>query len=175
MNKSDHSDFVALAKIIKAHGLNGEVKIQLYFENSDTIRDNMKVTLIWSDGRERELNIEYIKYSIPRPRIKFREILTREDTDEIREAEICLPRNDLPETEEDEFYLQDLIGFEIIDENSQTLGLVSDVQIMPANDILVLDYQNKEVLIPMIDDIIKLIDFENNRIIIQVMDGLLDL
>jgi ribosomal 30S subunit maturation factor RimM len=44
----------------------------------------------------------------------------------------------------------------------------------PANDVIVLDYKEKEILIPAVDEFIKLIDFEKKCLTINVIDGLLD-
>jgi 16S rRNA processing protein RimM len=83
-------------------------------------------------------------------------------------------RNELPETVDEEFYLIDLIGFNVVDQTGQQVGKVSDIMENPANDILIISDGDKEHLIPLVDDFVTLFDFEKKQVTINLIDGLID-
>ena len=73
------------------------------------------------------------------------------------------------------FYFHEIIGCEVFDENSKSLGEVVEILTPGANDVWVIKAENgKEILIPYIEDVVKKIDVANKRIDIEVMEGLID-
>ena len=67
---------------------------------------------------------------------RAKEIATKEEADAMRGLKLHVPRDRLPEPEEDEFYLTDLIGLEIRDAAGAVLGKVRSVPNFGAGDIL---------------------------------------
>ncbi|MGZ3367012.1 MAG: ribosome maturation factor RimM, partial [Caulobacteraceae bacterium] len=67
------------------------------------------------------------------------EIATKEEADAMRGLLLHVPREALPEPEEDEFYLTDLIGLSVVTPEGQALGKVKAVQDFGAGDILEID------------------------------------
>ena len=79
----------------------------------------------------------------------------------------------MPELSDNEFYLVDLIGCLVFGDKKEKIGIVNDVISLPANDIIIVKKDEKEHLIPLIDDIVKFIDIKNKKIEIIIMPGLL--
>ena len=79
-------------------------------------------------------------------------------------------------TKDDEinFIGSELIGFEIINDTGDKIGDLIDVMWLPANDVYVVFNGKKEILIPIIPEIVRSINYENEEIIIVSMDGLID-
>ena len=69
---------------------------------------------------------------------------------------------------------KDLIGFEVFTINEEYVGFLTDVIWLPASDVYVIQDQSREILIPVIPEVINGVDFENKVIIITPMDGLID-
>ena len=80
----------------------------------------------------------------------------------------------MPDTIGKEYYLTDLIDCKVFAENNFQIGIIEDVLSLPANEVLVVNQGLKEYLIPLIDDVVKLIDIKNGKITIEVIPGLLD-
>jgi 16S rRNA processing protein RimM len=78
-----------------------------------------------------------------------------------RGSVIEVERDQLPPTEEDEFYAFELVGLEVVEENGRALGTVKAVAPGVANDVLALD---TDVLLPMVEDCIRAIDLDAKRI-----------
>lgn len=81
-----------------------------------------------------------------------------------RGATLAVFRADLPSPEQDSYYVADLVGLAVIDENGVRVGLVRDVVPGPANDALELD---TGVLLPLVEDCVREVDLENGRILLN--------
>ena len=80
-----------------------------------------------------------------------------------RGAELAVRRDELPEPEEDAYYVFQLVGLRVVEEGGRDLGTVVEVENMPANDALVLD---GGLLLPMVDACILEVDLEAGRIVV---------
>ncbi|MFQ6609188.1 MAG: ribosome maturation factor RimM [Fidelibacterota bacterium] len=131
---------------------------------------------IEDDGRIKgDFRINKVRY-IPTAAIALLDkICSVEDAEVLRGGIISVKRDLLPELTEEEYYLTDLIGFTVNDHQQKRIGLVEDVMNLPANDVLILNYQEKELMIPLVDEFILLIDFEEKIVTVNVIDGLLEL
>jgi 16S rRNA processing protein RimM len=78
-----------------------------------------------------------------------------------RGALLEVERDQLPPTEEDEYYAFELIGLTVVEETGRELGTVKAVTPGVANDVLELD---GDVLLPMVEDCIRAVDLEAGRI-----------
>ncbi len=82
--------------------------------------------------------------------------------------------NDLPPPAENEFYYRDIIGCEVFLTDGTRLGVIEDILATGANDVFVVRGDGKEVLVPVIEDVVKEIDVEGKRVVIEAIPGLLD-
>ena len=85
-----------------------------------------------------------------------------------------MPREELPELEEGEFLLHDLIGLAIV-EGDRELGRVEDVYELPAGPMLAFRLEGRERLIPLDENLVLGIDFQTETIRVELPEGLLDL
>lgn len=108
-------------------------------------------------------------------RIKFEDVDTEEDAEDLMGAGLYLPLDLLPTLEGDKFYYHEIIGFTALDENFGEIGVITGINDTTAQAIFEIDRDGKEVLIPMIDDFIRTLDRPNKKIHLNVPDGLIDL
>ncbi|MCG6553319.1 MAG: ribosome maturation factor RimM [Candidatus Magnetominusculus sp. LBB02] len=80
---------------------------------------------------------------------------------------------EMPPLEDGQYYIEDIIGLDVIAASGEALGKVSDVLSFPANDVYVMQYAERECLIPAIADVIKEINIVGGYIKINVIEGLL--
>ena len=66
-----------------------------------------------------------------------------------------------------------MIGCDVFEKNNIKVGIVQDVLNLPANDVLVVKKENKELLIPLIDDVVKFIDINKKIIKVIILPGLI--
>lgn len=80
-----------------------------------------------------------------------------------RGAELAVPRASLPPPAEGFYYVFELVGLEVVDEDGGRIGRVTDVEPGVANDALVLD---SGLLLPLIDDCVRDVDVPAGRIVV---------
>ena len=163
---------IPLGEILKPHGINGELKILFYNEESKSLQKNQKVFLESPQKNIIEYKIERIFYSFKKNRIKFFDINTIDEADDLRGCIVNVDRYDLPKIKNSEYYLIDLVGYSLIDNSNTNHGKVIEVLTLPANNVLNVSKDNKEYLIPLIDDVVLEIDQNQEVIIIDPIEGL---
>lgn len=90
--------------------------------------------------------------------------------------ELYLPLNLLPKLKGKKFYFHEVVNFEVIDAEKGLIGKIEKVLDYPAQPILqVINPDNKEILIPIADDIIMEVDRKNKKIKVKVPEGLIEL
>jgi len=167
-------DLVPLGKIVKPHGLFGEVKIKLFNSESKTLKVGQFVWVGIQGKKNESLVIERLTLKSEKSRLKFKSINDRNSAELLRDFTLSVCRDEFPEAGDKEFYLIDLIGFNVLDQTGKLLGKVSDIMENPANDILIISDGDKEHLIPLVDDFVQLFDFEEKQVTINLIDGLID-
>ena len=172
MNKETR--LIAIGVIGKPHGLLGEVHYLPYNKKSLLPEKSMDVWL----GNDRKSttvkNVEFVQSSSNSWVLKFRDIDKREFAKKLHSKLLYISRNQMPDTIGKEYYLTDLIDCKVFSENNFQIGIIEDVLSLPSNEVLVVNQGTKEYLIPLIDDVVKLIDIKNGKITIEVIPGLLD-
>tara|TARA_B100001115_G_scaffold135838_1_gene103353 strand:+ start:223 stop:741 length:519 start_codon:yes stop_codon:yes gene_type:complete len=163
---------IPLGEILKPHGIKGELKILFYNEESKSLQKDQKVFLESPQKNIIEYKIERIFYSFRKNRIKFFDINTIDEADDLRGYIVNIDRSDLPEINDSEYYLSDLVGYSLIDKSNKNYGKVIEVLALPANSVLNVSKDDKEYLIPLIDDVVLEVNQNQKVIIIDPIEGL---
>ena len=160
-------DFFPIGKISKPKGLKGKVKVFLYNVDSNILDKDI---ILWIRDNDSFLkySVESFEKSAKYYLVKFKNILDRDSAQNICEKKIYISRKDLPDKKGT--YLIDLIGFLVVDELNVSYGKVIDIIHLPTNNSLLIDYNNKEIMIPIIDNFIELFDYEDEVIRVKNSD-----
>jgi len=103
-------------------------------------------------------------------------ITTPESAAGLREEGVFIDEAILQSVNKNEYFIEDIIGCDVIEQSSgKSVGTMSDVWIMPANDVWVVTTSNGDVPLPVIDDVIKNVDIPNKKIEVVLLDGLMEL
>ncbi len=163
-----------LGIVSRPHGLKGEVYIILDTDFPEDYTEMESVFLL-QNGKLVPFFIERIQIRNAEALVKFEEVDDKEAALGIKGLSAHLPLDQLQELESDQFYFHEIIGFQIIDENAGELGFVGQVYEAGHQDLIGMDYQDKEVLIPINDDIILTVDREKKTLLVNLPEGLLAL
>ena len=160
--------------ITSTHGVRGEVKVFPTTDDAKRFKTLKKVIL---DGREPlELSIEQVKFFKNMVILKFKGYDNINDVETWRQRDLLITRDQAVELKEDEYFITDLIGLTVVNEEEAVLGRVKDVLETGANDVYVVELTGgKELLLPAIKDCILNVDLEGGRMKVHVLDGLMDL
>ncbi len=167
-------DFFQVGIITATHGVKGEVKV--FPTTDDSRRFRRLKELILDTGKERaSLEIEDVKFLKQFVVLKFRGIDTVTEAEKYRKSRLLVKRKDAVRLERDEYYVADLIGLKVRNEDGQEIGVLRDVMKTGANDVYVIDLEDgRELLLPAIRQCVLEVDVETGFIRIHILDGLLD-
>ncbi len=160
--------------ILRGHGLKGEVKIHPLLDNMEILDRVHTLNATYPDGRVEDLVLDRVHAHGKKVVFGFKGIEDRAGADALRGVELSLARADLPPLAAGEYYLGELVGYTVVSDDDTIIGLVRDVWDLPANEVLQVISNDREVLVPLIDEVIKEIRFDDRRIVITAMEGLLD-
>jgi 16S rRNA processing protein RimM len=166
-------DCFKLGHIVKKHGLKGELSILLDVDFPEDYRQ-LESVFVEVNKQLVPFFIEYLQLNGERGIIKF------EDTDDLASAEkllksnLYLPADNLPELGEGQFYYHEVLGYMVVDETLGEVGLVDQIYEFPNQDLFGVIHQEKEVLIPINDQLIVNVDHQLKQVAVDLPAGLLD-
>jgi 16S rRNA processing protein RimM len=167
-------ELVAIARIARSHGLRGEVSADVLTDFPDRFDGLENVVAVLPGESRRELRIERFRFQNERILLKFFGIDSIEDTDVLKNAEICVTENEAVDLEEDEFFDWELSGCFVETVEGQAVGLVKELMRTGGTEVLVVQGAEKEYLIPFAESICTEVDVESKRIVIDPPEGLLE-
>ena len=165
-------DLLKVGVITTTHGVRGEVKV---YPTTDPERFPELDYVLLDTGREkRKLEIEKVRFFKNLVILKFKGIDNINDIEMYKQRELWIPREEGQDLEEDEYYIADLIGMEVVLEDGSSFGTLTDVMETGANDVYVVENgEGQEILLPAIRECILDVDVEKNVMTIHLMKGLI--
>lgn len=161
--------------IANTHGIRGEAKI---FPTGDDPKhfSALEEVYLKKGGRETRFRISSVRYFKNLVICKFEGIDTPEALLPYKNADIYMDRKDAAPLKENEHYIADLIGLEVVTDEDKKLGTVEDIWATGANQVMeVRPPEGKNILIPYIRECILEVEPEKGFIRVHLLDGLLDL
>lgn len=168
-------DCYLVGTILKPHHLHGECKAYFDVDEIEDYKEMESVYLLQSN-KLTPFFIERIRIIGPNQAIvQFKNILDRTTAESLPGSEMYLPLDQLDELGPNQFYYHEIKGFKIVDAVLGELGTIVRVDEFPSQVLLVMNFKNSEVLIPIAGDIVGDIDREAKTIQTKLPEGLLEI
>jgi 16S rRNA processing protein RimM len=169
------SDFVTAGRVLDRWGLKGEVKVDAVDLPSEYLLAVGAALFELKDGRAIRHGFELTRYISKKMILKLDGVDSVEAAAEYRGALIKLQRSALPALPEGHYYHFELTGLEVVTTGGQSVGRLSEILDMPANDVYVVHSpEGAEFLIPAVADVVKDIDTARGVIVIDPLEGMLE-
>lgn len=168
-------DLLQVGVITSTHGIKGEVKV--FPTTDDPARYSYLKEVILDTGKEKiDLKVSGVKYFKQYVIVKFKGIDDINDIEKYKGSTLWVTRENAVPLEENEYFIADLIGLKVITDKGEEFGELTDVMQTGANDVYVVETykDNKEVLLPVIDECVLDVDLEKGIVTVHIMEGLLD-
>lgn len=164
--------YLEIGKIVAVQGLKGEVRVEAWCDSREFLCEFD--TLYFDEGKT-PVKIEHAHPHKNIVLMKIEGINTVEKAQEIRNKILYMDRNEV-ELEEGSYFIQDLIGLEVIDnDDGRSYGKICDVTETGANDVYhIKDRDGKIRLIPAISDVVIETDIDGGKMLIHKLEGLFD-
>ncbi|MBO4420741.1 MAG: 16S rRNA processing protein RimM [Lachnospiraceae bacterium] len=172
MTEDKHNDMLRVGVITSPHGVHGEVNV---FPTTDDAKRFLDLKTVYIDTKKEllEREIAGVKFFKNMVILKFKDMDDRNEMEKLRNCDILINREDAVPLGEDEYFICDLIGCDIILESGEKLGVLKDVITTAANDVYEVEkVDGSEILIPAIRDCILETDIEKKVIKVHLLPGL---
>ncbi len=169
MNKEE---LLKVGVITTTHGVRGEVKVFPTTDDPKRFKKLKKVILFTKDYSEKK--VESVKFFKQFVILKLEGVDTLDDALLLKNGELLVERADAVECEEDEYFIADLYGIVVFDEQDNRLGIITEVYQTGANDVYEITREGESTfLIPAIKECVLSVDIKARRMQIHLMDGLI--
>ncbi len=170
---------VRIGHIFRPHGVHGELKVEPETDDS-SLFERLETVYVGSFAdRAVPHAVASVRYQESKRGLtiilKLDEVEGRDAAERLTKKFTFVPEEELPDLAEDEFFIHDLIGLDVVAEDGTVLGTVANILQMPAHDVYVVRRDGKpEAMIPAVDDFIIDIDLDGEQVVVRPIDGLLD-
>ncbi len=166
MSSRKLEEIVVMGKVLDPYGVKGWVKIFSFAENLDSFLTYKKMFLSKDQKNWLEIEAKEIKLHGKAIIVKFAEIADRSEVENFKGYLIGVLKESLPKLNKDQYYWNDLIGFEVLNLKNTSFGIVDTFIETGANDVIVLK-GDKERLIPYTPETVLKVDVGGKKIIVD--------
>jgi 16S rRNA processing protein RimM len=160
--------------IAGSHGLHGALRVRTDNPDSTTLGALERLFVETATGR-REFNVLSVSaLGGGHQRVVLEGIDDADAAQALRGGAVMVTAADLPPLKDGEFYYFQIAGAEVILTDGRRLGTIEDIMPTGGHDVWVVRDGQREVLVPVIADVVKAMDLEARRVTIEAVPGLLD-
>ena len=170
------SDLVFLGQVIRPHGIRGGLKVKVTDDRPDRFHEGQTILAIGPGKKEAGQEYQVKSYSEDGlfGILYFEECQDPDGAEALRDYSLYLDRADLSDLPDNRFYVLDLEGLDVVNEEGLNRGRVESVMSTWANDVLAIHYRGQEILVPFVKAFIREVNLKNHRIVIHEWEGLFD-
>ena len=168
------NDYFNFGLVTKTFGKNGEM---IFFLDVDDPEDYKDIEMVFIEINQKLVPffIETFKIRGNFATVKLEDISSPEKAQFFVKLRLFLPVDVLPELPNEKFYFHEIVGFTVEDENHGNIGIINDILELPEQSLLQIFNNEKEILIPIVDEIVKSVDSDNKIVYINAPEGLIEL
>ena len=164
---------MTVGEIRKPHGLHGEViaKFHISLDQFELDAERLVLADVSRGQKPRPVVADRIRPHKGNYIVKFDIADSLEEAEALRGYDILVDRESLKPKEDDIYFVSDIIGLKVIDDDGRSIGSVSDVWFFPSNDVYVVEGELGEVLIPAVEDYVLDVNVEEGKMTVKMDDG----
>jgi len=166
-------EYITIGKVGKTHGRAGALKLKVE-ERYESSALQAGVLFVPVSGRPAPFFVESYLSEVPMI-VKLEEVDNKEDAHLLCGQALMLRQQDVKLEEEEEEDYKEMIGYTIHDEEAGEVGMIKDIAELPEQVLAVVDYEGREVLIPINEFFLRSFDPDKKLIVMALPEGLLDL
>lgn len=167
-------EMITIGKISRAYNREGELKCLVLSDFPERFLELDRVFLEKGEDIKR-LHVENVWFQKDFAVLKFKEINSLDQAERLKDYFIKVPETEAVQLPKGHYFLHQIIGLEVYTEEGEHLGKLEDIITTGSHDIYVVTQGKKEIMLPAIHEVVKVIDIEQQKMIVRPLEGLLDL
>lgn len=169
-------DLVLVGKVIKPHGIRGEICVESYADSPALFFGIDAVLLGSGRGKPARFELSAARAHKDRLLLTLKGVGDRNRAEELRGREIFVPESALPELDDDEFYLRDLLGLDVLLEDGSRLGVLDNFMETAGQIVWSITHDSgKEILLPAVSEFLVAVDPDAGSITVAPPEGLVEM
>ncbi len=164
---------INVARILRSQGKTGEIRLRFHYISPRDCAE-LKSVFIGREGALKEYKVESLLRRGKDYDLKLEGVDSLSQADKLRGLDVYLPESSLRVKGKDEFYFFQLVGCSVIGRDGRRIGRVRDILSVGAGDLLIVESDGKEILVPFHKSICIEVDLKSREIRIDPPDGLMD-
>lgn len=168
-------EMVAIGKIVRVHGVHGDVKVRSYSDVPRRFEELKQVMVLGPAGEPRMLTVRASRSMAEGYLIAFEGVETPEAAEPLVGSLLQIPQERLAPLADGQYYECDLLGMDVWTEEGTSLGVLVEVLSTRSNAVFVVrGPQDVEHLIPGTKEVVRMVDVPGRRMIVRKVAGLLE-
>lgn len=167
--------YLSIGRIINFHGIKGEAKIG-YTKGREEQLLSIEVFLVKKSGEDIFLTPERIRFHKQHAIIKFKELNSLEEVQELKNLELYADKTKVTEhLEEDEYLIDDLVGLDVYNTQEEYIGKIKYLVTQTGAELLSIEDENQKThLVPFVKKLVPVVDLKKQLIVIDEIPGLIE-
>lgn len=165
---------IAVGRLRRPVGLKGEMSLEVLTDSRERLQGIERTWVGRTADRARIHRMQHVRLTRQAVVVKLSEVDSRSQAEEYRDHYVFVDEEDSPGPEPGSYYVHEVVGLEVVDEQGRRLGTVADVQKFPAQDLWIVERDNRQYMIPAVREFIRSVELDRRRIIVRPIEGLID-
>ena len=166
--------YIEVARIVKAHGLGGELKLLPYTGSAENLAQYDSFWIAQDGKMIGQFQVERLRAVNGAATIKLAGVDDRTAAEGLRDCALFILESQLPPPPAGQYYIRDIIGMRVISESGAELGTLNDILELPAHDVYQIIRNGREILVPAIAGVVLSIQMDQRLVTVRLPDGLTD-
>lgn len=168
--KQPEPEFLIVARVLRAWGVRGEMKVELLISSPD---DLARAERVYLGDERRPFGVQGTRLHRRSLMLKLAGIDTPEQVDALRGQVIRIGNVATAPLRPNQYYQHQILGLEVVTVDGEVLGKITEILETGANDVYVARGPRGEVLLPARVEVIRQVDLEAGRMIVALLPGLI--
>ncbi len=166
--------YILIGTVAKPQGLHGEVNIVAFSGQPENFKEYNSLYLVDDKGEiSPQLIIKRCKVHKGKAVVLFDRVTDRTLAEKLSGMGVLVAKTDLPKLGKDEFYWHQLIGLQVHTVDGRNLGILDSIFSNGAQDVMVIQGDSDEYLVPLTDGILN--TYDEMKVVIDPPPGLLEI
>ena len=162
-------DYLAVARVVAAHGIRGEVRCELITDFPDRLK---RTKQLFRGEAHVPVELERVRLDKNAAIVKLSGVESRTEAERLRGQMLYVPVSEAVPLPGDSYFWHQIIGLKVRSDAGQELGEVADIMQTGSNDVYVVRKDRTELLLPAIKDVVQEIDLAGGVMTVHLMEGL---
>jgi len=167
---NDAADWVVIGVIAGAHGVKGEMKVNLETDFPERFK---RLRTIYAGKDHVPMGVESARRLGDRVAIRLADCTDRDAAQALHGTLLFIPASDMMPLPAHTYYRDQIVGLRVVTTAGDPLGTITEILATGSNDVYVARDEQREILIPALKEIVREVDIPGGRMVIEPVDGLL--